>query len=261
MEAIAESVTVESIFVRHRNCLMLRADFSPLYVGYYLHLMEFGLKHGEAQDALFKETLALFALHLVSRPWDEYHAWTLNLCQPMTANVFLSGSSMSGDVVGRIFTENVKATDKNMLFAQCLRGCNKEPQNTAIHLHGEAPMAWMEDFYRQSEQRLARAFYLGGDSYALITAEPGADEEWLRGLTPEDAAKITELEETKVLEKRSFKFNCGCTIEKILPTLKAMQGELEDLLQTQGYVEVCCPRCEAKYRLGLEDFGDTETES
>ena len=28
------------IFVRHRNVLLLRADFGPVFTGYYLHLMD-----------------------------------------------------------------------------------------------------------------------------------------------------------------------------------------------------------------------------
>ena len=37
-EMVEEFVTVESIFVRGRNCLALRAKFSPLFTDYYLHL-------------------------------------------------------------------------------------------------------------------------------------------------------------------------------------------------------------------------------
>ena len=75
---------------------------------------------------MFKQLLAWFTLHLVSRPWQEYHAWTLNIKDPMLANYFVSGSSLTEDVIGRVFTEGVREPEKNMLFAQNLR-TNKEP--------------------------------------------------------------------------------------------------------------------------------------
>ena len=84
---------------------------------------------------MFKQLLAFFTLHLVSRPWQEYHAWTLNVKTPMLANYFVSGSSLTEDVIGRVFTEGVREPEKNMLFAQNLR-TGKEPQTSVIILPG-----------------------------------------------------------------------------------------------------------------------------
>ena len=108
---VDEFTKVESIFVRQRNCLLLRADFSPMFVDYYLHLMQHGLRNEETEDTVLKKLLAYFTLHLVSRPWQEYHAWTLNVCTPRLANYFISGSSLTEDVVGRAFREGVRETD------------------------------------------------------------------------------------------------------------------------------------------------------
>ncbi len=253
-QPVEESVKVESIFVRHRNCLLLTADFSPIYVDYYLHLMQQHMRHEECEDSLFKGVLAYFTLHLVSRPWREYHAWTLNLCSPMEANIFVSGSSLSADVIGRIFTKDVRVPDQNMLFAQAIRG-QQDPQTSAIAIKGTSPESWVESFYRQSEQRLARALYLGGDRYALVAAQPDADHDWLDALTSESVLEIvdgTSSEETKLLETRRFSFRCGCTVEKILPTLRAMSGEFADLLAEKGYIDANCPRCGATHRVTAE---------
>ena len=57
-EMVEEFVTVESIFVRGRNCLALRAKFSPLFTDYYLHLMQYGLRNEEIYDSLLKELMA-----------------------------------------------------------------------------------------------------------------------------------------------------------------------------------------------------------
>lgn len=250
-EKIAEFTTVESVFVRGRNCLLLRADMSPLFVDYYLHLMQHGLRNEPCEDSVLKQLLSFFTLHLVSRPWQEYHAWTVNAKSPSLANYFVSGSSVDEEVVGRAFTENVREPEKNMLFAQNLaRG--KEPQTSVITLPDANVANWVESYYRQSEQRMARCFELGGDRYALITAQPGADHDWLEALTPEDVAAIDSAEQTKLLETRKFYFRCGCTADKILPVIRAMHRDFADELSEQGFVEASCPRCGATYRLTAE---------
>ena len=255
---VEEYTTVQSIFIRQRNCLMLKADFSSLYVGYYLHLMQHGLRNAEVEDGIFKELLAYFTLHLVSRPWQEHHAWTFNVGTPVLANYFVAGSSLTEDVVGRVFTEDVRKPEANMLYAQTIAR-NKEMQTSVIPLAGDTPTSWVEEFYRQSEQRQARAFALGGDSYALITAEPGADFDWLSELTPEQAANLEEHEQTKLLETRRFTFRCGCTMERILPTIRAMQKDFADMLSEQGYLEVSCPRCGVQYHITPDMLAGSET--
>lgn len=227
--------------------------------------MQQKLRQDELVDSIFKSTLAYFTLHLVSRPWREYHAWTLNLKSPLEANVFVSGSSLSSDVIGRVFTKDVRVPEQNMLFAQAVRGKN-EPQTSAINIKGETPESWIEYYYRQSEQRLAKAFYLDGDRYALIAAQPDADHDWLDELSAAELSSIlagTSQEETKLLETRQFSFRCGCTIEKILPSLRAMSSEFADILAQDGALEVNCPRCAATYQVTAEmlDAGESPTNS
>ena len=69
-ELVEEFITVESIFVRGRNCLALRSKFSPLFTDYYLHLMQYGLRNEELCDSLLKELMAYFTLYMVARPWS-----------------------------------------------------------------------------------------------------------------------------------------------------------------------------------------------
>ena len=254
---VEEFTTVHSIFVRNRNCLMLKADFSALFVGYYLHLMQHGLRNDEVQDNVFKDMLAYFTLHLVSRPWQEHHAWTLNVKDPATANYFVAGSSLTEDVVGRVFTDNVKEPAANMLYAQTMAR-HKDMQTSVIPLTSQGCAGWVEDYYNQSEQRQARAFALGGDMYALITAEPGADYDWLSELNAEQVLHMEETEQTKQLETRRFTFRCGCTVERILPTIRALQKDFADLLSEQGYLDVSCPRCGVHYHITPDMLVGTE---
>jgi len=241
--------TVESIFVRHRNCLMLTADFSSIFTDHYLLLMQNKLRYPALEDGLFKDLLAFFTLHLVSRPWKEYHAWTLNLCQPAAATLFVSGSSLTEDVIGRVYSEGVKVPNQNIFFTQNIVE-GRDSQNSIIHPHGESMSAWIEDYYLQSEQRQARAFHLGGDQYALFSAEPGADHDWLDALDAEYVSQMVKREspeETKILETRRFYFRCGCTLEKIIPTIRALMTDLSDIINKDGHLEVSCPRCGVVY--------------
>ena len=225
-ELVEEFITVESIFVRGRNCLALRSKFSPLFTDY-----------------------------MVERPWAEQHAWTVNLRTPAVANLFVTGSSLTESVVGRVFTQDIKEPEENTLYSTLLRK-GFEPQYSVVPIPGTSPARWVEEFYRQSEQRNARCIELPDECYTMVTAQPDADEEWLASLTREKMAHLEEDENTRVLETRRFRFYCGCTLDRILPTLKTLQDNKEDLFQGEEELEVTCPRCAAIYRVTKENLED-----
>jgi molecular chaperone Hsp33 len=245
-EFVDEFVKVESIFVRHRNCHLLRAHFSPMYTDYYLHLMQYGLRNEEPCDSMLKDLLAYFTLYLVARPWAEQHAWTVNLKSPGPANLFVTGSSLTESVVGRAFVNDIRIPENNLFYAQMYKD-GREIRSSVIDIKGDTPAEWVEEFYQQSEQRLARCLELPDECFTMVTAQPDADEEWLGSLTVDMMKEIDSVEETKLLETRKFKFNCGCNIGRILPTLKAMEDKLDELFAGEKSLEVTCPRCGAVY--------------
>ena len=85
-------IEVRSYFVRERNALLVRAEFSPVYVDYYLHLMQHSLKPEPADDAMLKDALAAIALHATTKPWRQTAAWTLHFEDPLL-NIFVTGST------------------------------------------------------------------------------------------------------------------------------------------------------------------------
>ena len=254
MQPTEDFTVVESIFIRHRNCLMLRGQFTPIYTGYYIHLMEHKLRYANDLDAVLKDMLAVLTLHLTARPWSETIAWTANLRAPRV-NYFVTGGSNAANITGRLFTEDVREPDRNFLYSQTLVAGEK-PRTTTVHVESSDPIEWIEHFYQQSEQRPARCFRLDDENYVLIAAQPDYDEEWFNALDEDIAAKIMEVEETKVLETRKFEFRCGCSVERILPTLNAWKGKLDELFQGEEVIRISCPRCGAKYTVTREMVED-----
>ncbi|NNE92868.1 MAG: disulfide bond chaperone, partial [Verrucomicrobiales bacterium] len=112
-----QPIEVRCYFVRERNALLVRGQFTPVYTDYYLHLMQHELRYEPDHDTLLKDAIAGLTLHLASRPWNEAAAWTLNFHDPLV-NIFAAGSNRTAGVTGRIFTENVKSEGTQLFNSQ-----------------------------------------------------------------------------------------------------------------------------------------------
>ena len=130
----ASLLEVRCYFVRHRNALLVRASFSPLFVDYYLHLMEIAAKHPPQLDAMLKEALVGVVMHAASRPRNERHAWTVNFQHPL-ANFFVTADNTTAFVTGRVFTEDIKRAERNVFYAQAQKH-PEEPRLSAIEIDG-----------------------------------------------------------------------------------------------------------------------------
>jgi len=254
MQPVEDFTTVQSIFVRSRNALVIRGQFTPIYTDYYLHLMQHGIRHAEELDQMLKDALAMLTLHLVARPWAETIAWTVNLRAPRV-NLFVTGGSTAEAVTGRIFTEDVREPDRNFFYSQTTSPNLPEPRTSTLEVEGKDPVTWISQFYDQSEQRPARAFRLEDENFVLVAAQPDCDMEWFDALDGEKVATIEADEETKVLETRRFRFHCGCTLEKILPVLGGWRERLDDLFEDADTIKIQCPRCAANYRVSRDMLG------
>jgi len=242
---------VRTFFVRSRNALFARVDMSELYVDYYLHLAEHGIKPAPEHDALFKRALAGFVLHSVSRPWNELTAWTVNFQEPRV-NLFLTGDNETGGVAGRVFAENVRELPENLFYADVVRG--KEPKRrSTVNFTGADPLAAVEKFYAQSEQRLGRFFQLAEEEFAFVAEHPDCDLAWLRALTADQVKVIETTETLSLLESRVVKWSCGCNQQRMLEVLApAMRASPDELFGGDEKIEIRCPRCAARYAITRE---------
>ena len=254
MEPVSDFTTVRAIFLRQRNLLMLSADFTPIFTDYYLHLHDIGERPAPNLDAMLKDYLAAMTLHLTARPWAETIAWTANLRAPRI-NIFATGSSNAENITGRIFTEDVREPDRNFLYSQTLHN-GVDPRRSTIEVEGTDPLAWVEQYYKQSEQRPGKAFRLAEDHYCLLTAQPDFDKEWLDNLTRDEALNLLEKEDHNELETRRFRFYCGCNLEKIMPVLSAWKDKADQLFQGEAQIKVQCPRCAKKYIITPAELND-----
>ncbi len=251
MEPVEEFTTIESVFVRERNALLLRGQFTPIFTDYYLHLMQHGIRYPAELDQALKDSLAMLTLHLVARPWAETVAWTVNLRAPR-ANLFVTGGSLQESITGRIFTEDVREPDRNLLYSQTTTQAGHEPRTSTLEVHGKDPVSWISQYYDQSEQRPARAFRLDDERFALVAAQPDCDLEWLASLDAEKVATIDLHEQLKTLETRRFRFDCGCTLDRILPVLGGWKNRLDELFEGDHRITIQCPRCAARYEVTRE---------
>jgi molecular chaperone Hsp33 len=105
-----------------------------------------------------------------------------------------------------------------------------------------------EHYYEQSEQRPGRFFRYDEEDIVLVTAQPECDLEWLNGLDEEKIRNIDETEELSLLEKRSYRFGCGCSQARILPVIASMSGDsIDEIFGGDEVIPAACPRCGARY--------------
>lgn len=231
----------------------MRTQFGEIYTDFYLHLMQHGLRYESDADRMLKDGLAALTLHLASRPRAEATAWTLNFQNPLL-NLFVTGSSRFGNVTGRAFSEGVKKGETNQFFSQVTEE-GREPRQSAIEFEGANVFSAVEDFYRNSEQRPARYFQLGDEDFLMLSAQPDCDMSWFHGLDADAVSRFEQEEELSLLETREYRFDCGCSIDRIYPIIAALSAETAlGLFEKDGTASAHCPRCGAAFQMTRDGF-------
>lgn len=247
---------VRTYFVRNRNVLLARAPFSELFVDYYLHLGDAKIHLAPEHDAMFKRALAGLVLHCASRPWNEMVAWTMHFEQPLL-NLFLTGDNSEGIVTGRVFTENVREMSENFFYSDVVRGGQPKRRST-VNFTGNDPLAAVERFYAQSEQRRARFFQLAEEDFVLVSEHPDCDVAWFDALTVDEVRTLDQRETLALMERRIYRWHCGCNQDRMMEVLApTMKTDPDALFEGDPSVEIRCPRCGARHvitREALEAF-------
>ncbi len=244
-------LSIPTQFIRHRNVLLARAEFSPLYVDYFLHLQEQRITIAPEHAEIFKRALAVFTLHCASRPRNELTAWTLNLQNPLL-NIFLTADNETGAITGRLYSENVRQLPENILYVDLIRTGQPARRSTVTFTSAD-PLIALETFYVQSEQRPARAFQVSDEDYALVSEHPDCDTAWFTALTTAQVATFATTETLTKIETRNYRWHCGCNHDRMLQVLTpVMKQDPDDLFQGEEVIEIRCPRCAARHNITRE---------
>ena len=242
---------VRTCFVRNRNVLLARAEFGELFVDYYLHLSANQMRVAPELDHLFKRALAAFTLHCASRPWNELIAWTINIQQPLV-NLFLTGDNQTGAVTGRVFDENVKEGPDNLFYSDVWRA-GQAKRRSAVTFEGSDPIAAVEKFYTQSEQRGVRYFQIAEENFVMGSEHPDCDLAWFGALTVEQVHGLEAKETLVEMERRIYRWHCGCNQARMMEVLApTMRQDPDSLFEGDPVVEIRCPRCGARHAISRE---------
>ena len=247
------STEVRTYFVRGRNALVARADFSKIFIDYYLHVADCGLPLKPEEAEYAKSALAAVTLHGASRPRNERVAWTVNFQQPLL-NVFAAGDNPLGTVVANVFSEGVKVGTQNLFYADTIRD-DAAARRSVVDFEGADFFAAAERYYAHSEQRAARFFLYGDDDYVLVSAQPDCDLDWLANLNAAAVRNLDGAEQLALMEQRFYRFECGCNQERmmrvLLPTFRLNP---EALYEGEEVVRMHCPRCGARHAITRESL-------
>jgi molecular chaperone Hsp33 len=155
--------------------------------------------------------------------------------------------------VGQLFTEDVKEDGRNLFMADTVRTPGGEPRRSVVELPDTDMFRAVERYYDQSEQRPARLFRYAEEDFVMVSAQPDCDLAWFNALD-EDAIRALDHKETlSLLEQRRYRWECGCTQQRMMQVLSPiMRQSPEQLFGQEATLRMKCPRCGARYMITRE---------
>jgi len=252
LEKGEKTVEIQAFVDRAKDVVIARGAMDGLFEDYRRHASEWSKLPEEPFLSMMSRALVAATLNLALLPPDEFTAWTLNIKEP-PMNFFVCGDNNQFVVTGRFYTCDVKTGDSSRLFMESQRP-KREPTHSVLDVEGRDVFAIFEEFYARSEQIPSRLFDLSKNEFVLVRGLPKADLEWLSSLDPAGIERHLE-QELELIEKRSYRFHCGCNPKIILQVMQGMfRDKPGELFLGESQVEVHCPRCGRRWWVTREDF-------
>ena len=247
-----ESALVESLFVRHRNVLLTRADLSPLMRALDEHRAANSIEVAPEHDGLFRQALAAFVMHCAARPRNEHLSWTINFQQPLV-NLFFVGDTGASSLCGRVFSENVKQSPEQNFYQEFVPP-GKDVIRSHVTFDGCDAFIAAETYYDKSEQRPARFFQLSETQFVILSAHPDWQEDWFHAQTVETVRALDQTETLSHIEYRRYRWGCGCSEAKLLSIIAPMMRDsgIDSLYEGDPEITANCPRCAARYTIARD---------
>ena len=244
--------TIRRLEDHENDLLIIRGDFANLFAAYLEHVRRWESDPDGLSQILMRQGLGAATMHLSCRPLGEMVGWTINIHKPPT-NVFLTGDSTERTVTGRIYTENVKPSESSRMFVQMSRNAGP-PRQSVVEVDGHDVLQIFEGYYGRSEQRPARFFEVTDTEFLMLLGMPRVDQKWLAELSRDEAIGLSE-EDLQLLDEKTYRFQCGCSSEKMLDAVRVIFADKPDeLFLGETGVEVFCPRCGHRWWLEREQF-------
>ncbi len=232
--------------------IVAEGSFGPLFRAYTEHVRRWEVEPDGLAFTMMRQGLGAAALHLCFRPHDESVGFTLNVRKP-PVNIFITGDGETSTVTGRAFTEGVRTAEVSRLFVESQRP-GQEQSRSLVEVDGLDVLQIFEQYYARSEQSPARLFEITDERFVMIKSLPDSSPEWLAGLDRERAATL----DGDPLDERVFRFQCGCSPEKMISALHTIFGPDLDtetgLFRGDPGVEAFCPRCGSQWWIERADY-------
>lgn len=233
-------------------------NFEDFFHAYLDHVRIWDEEPDGLSYTFMRQGLAGSVMHLSNAPRDQSFGITVHVHEPPT-NIFFAGSSPESSITGRIYTEGIDQKPSSRLYVQSVRP-KTEPTQSIVEVYGLDILEYFEQYYVNSEQRMARFYEQPDDEFMQVVSIPGAEEEFFQHLTRESAREMLQNGLT-LLEERSFFFHCGCNPARMLRAVrKLFASNPAELFLGEGRVEVNCPRCGRHWWITREEF-DSPPES
>lgn len=236
-----------------RSIMIAAGDFSALGDAWSRHAALWDSEPDGLSSIMMRQALAAASLHLANRPRNETVAWTVSIQKP-PANLFVTGSSVDATITGRVMVDGVRPHESNRLFVQTSKG-QGEPHTSALDVQGWDLLSIFEQFYLRSEQNPARFFPVDDNITVMVLGMPGVERNWLVRLEPAELDPL--IDEALPLDERIFRFECGCTLQKVLVAVRSIYRERpEELFRGEPGVEAFCPRCGRRWWIEQSLFAE-----
>src|SRR5262249_41032257 len=87
----------------------------------------------------------------------------------------------------------------------------------------------------------------------MISAQPQCDTAWLAALDDAAIRTLDETETLSLLEKRRYRWECGCSQERMFAVLgPMMRSDPAGLFGGEETLRISCPRCGARHVITRE---------
>jgi molecular chaperone Hsp33 len=86
-----------------------------------------------------------------------------------------------------------------------------------------------------------------------VSEHPDCDVVWMQALSVETVRELEKTETLSLLERRLYRWHCGCNQERMMEVLEpVMRQDPTGLFGEDEKIEIRCPRCAARHAITRE---------